>query len=123
ICRKGGTTKRRSLPPGRVPEIARRLRRGDETQPLSLRRPQRLRDDLPSARPAGDRARVLRARALREPEPRIDPADDRDPQNPTDSAPKGHHLMIDALKKISSPSVSNAIETFNVRPRNQGNMS
>ena len=31
--------------------------------------------------------------------------------------------MIDALKKISSPSVANAIETFNVRPRNQGNMS
>ena len=31
--------------------------------------------------------------------------------------------MIDALKKISSPSVANAIETFNVRPRDQGNMS
>jgi 4-hydroxy-4-methyl-2-oxoglutarate aldolase len=31
--------------------------------------------------------------------------------------------VIDALKKISSPSVANAIETFNVRPRNQGNMS
>ena len=31
--------------------------------------------------------------------------------------------MIDALKKISSPSVANAIETFNVRPRNHGNMS
>ena len=31
--------------------------------------------------------------------------------------------MIDALKKISSPSVANAIETFNVRPRYQGNMS
>jgi 4-hydroxy-4-methyl-2-oxoglutarate aldolase len=31
--------------------------------------------------------------------------------------------MIDALKKITSPSVANAIETFNVRPRNQGNMS
>jgi regulator of RNase E activity RraA len=31
--------------------------------------------------------------------------------------------VIDALKKISSPSVANAIETFNVRPRDQGNMS
>lgn len=31
--------------------------------------------------------------------------------------------MIDALRKISSPSVANAIETFNVRPRNQGHMS
>ena len=31
--------------------------------------------------------------------------------------------MIDALRKISSPSVANAIETFNVRPRDQGNMS
>jgi len=31
--------------------------------------------------------------------------------------------VIDALRKITSPSVANAIETFNVRPRNQGNMS
>ena len=31
--------------------------------------------------------------------------------------------MIDALKKITSPSVANAIETFNVRPRHQGFMS
>jgi 4-hydroxy-4-methyl-2-oxoglutarate aldolase len=31
--------------------------------------------------------------------------------------------MIDALKKITSPTVANAIETFNVRPRHQGNMS
>ena len=31
--------------------------------------------------------------------------------------------MIDALRKISSPSVANAIETFRVRPRNQGQMS
>ena len=31
--------------------------------------------------------------------------------------------MIDALRKITSPSVANAIETFNVRPRNQGYMS
>ena len=31
--------------------------------------------------------------------------------------------QIEALKKITSPSVANAIETFNVRPRNQGNMS
>lgn len=31
--------------------------------------------------------------------------------------------MIDALRKISSPSIANAIETFNVRPRNQGHMS
>ncbi len=31
--------------------------------------------------------------------------------------------MIDALRKISSPTVANAIETFNVRPRNQGFMS
>ena len=30
--------------------------------------------------------------------------------------------MIDALRKITSPSVANAIETFNVRPRNQGHM-
>src|SRR5262249_57165199 len=74
-------------------------------------------------RPAGDRARVLRAGPLREPESRVDPADDRDPQNPADPAAKGHHLMIDPLKKITSPSVANAIETFNVRPRNQGNMS
>ena len=63
-------------------------------------------------------------RALqRQPEPRIDPPDRRDAQTAADPAPKGHHLMIDALKKISSPSVANAIETFNVRPRNQGNMS
>ncbi len=31
--------------------------------------------------------------------------------------------MIEALRKISSPSVANGIETFNVRPRNQGFMS
>lgn len=31
--------------------------------------------------------------------------------------------MIDGLKKISSPSVANAIETFNARPRSQGFMS
>ena len=31
--------------------------------------------------------------------------------------------MLDALKNITSPSVANAIETFNVRPRNQGQMS
>ena len=31
--------------------------------------------------------------------------------------------MIDALRKISSPTIANAIETFNVRPRNQGHMS
>jgi regulator of RNase E activity RraA len=31
--------------------------------------------------------------------------------------------VIDALRKVSSPSVANAIETFNVRPRNQGNVS
>ena len=31
--------------------------------------------------------------------------------------------MIDALKKISSPSIANGIETFNVRPRDQGHMS
>jgi regulator of RNase E activity RraA len=31
--------------------------------------------------------------------------------------------VIDALRKITSPSVANAIETFNVRPRNQGQMS
>jgi 4-hydroxy-4-methyl-2-oxoglutarate aldolase len=31
--------------------------------------------------------------------------------------------VIDALRKITSPSVANAIETFNVRPRNQGNLS
>ncbi|MBI2202585.1 MAG: RraA family protein [Candidatus Rokubacteria bacterium] len=31
--------------------------------------------------------------------------------------------MINALRKTTSPSVANAIETFNVRPRNQGHMS
>jgi regulator of RNase E activity RraA len=31
--------------------------------------------------------------------------------------------VIDALRKISSPSVANGIETFNVRPRHQGFMS
>jgi 4-hydroxy-4-methyl-2-oxoglutarate aldolase len=31
--------------------------------------------------------------------------------------------QIDALKKITSPSVANAIETFSVRPREQGNLS
>lgn len=31
--------------------------------------------------------------------------------------------MIEALRKISSPSVANAIETFKVRPRDQGQMS
>jgi 4-hydroxy-4-methyl-2-oxoglutarate aldolase len=31
--------------------------------------------------------------------------------------------VIDTLRKISSPSVANAIETFNVRPRHQGFMS
>jgi 4-hydroxy-4-methyl-2-oxoglutarate aldolase len=31
--------------------------------------------------------------------------------------------VIEALRKITSPSVANAIETFNVRPRNQGQMS
>jgi len=31
--------------------------------------------------------------------------------------------VIDALRKISSPSIANAIETFNVRPRNQGFIS
>src|SRR5207245_4428825 len=105
------------------PSIPPTLRPAHQPPPPSLRHRQRLRVDLPAARPAGAGTRVRRARALRDPEPRLDPADDRDPQNPADSAPKGHHLMIDALKKISSPSVANAIETFNVRPRNQGNMS
>ena len=31
--------------------------------------------------------------------------------------------QIDALRKITSPSVANAIETFNVRPREEGNLS
>jgi 4-hydroxy-4-methyl-2-oxoglutarate aldolase len=31
--------------------------------------------------------------------------------------------QVDALKKITSPSVANAIETFNVRPREEGNLS
>ena len=31
--------------------------------------------------------------------------------------------QVDALKKITSPSVANAIETFKVRPREQGNLS
>ena len=31
--------------------------------------------------------------------------------------------MIDALRKISSPSIANAIETFKVRPRNVGHMT
>ncbi len=31
--------------------------------------------------------------------------------------------MIEALRKITSPSVANAIETFNIRPRHQGFMS
>jgi regulator of RNase E activity RraA len=31
--------------------------------------------------------------------------------------------VIEALKKITSPSVANAIETFKVRPRNQGQIS
>jgi regulator of RNase E activity RraA len=31
--------------------------------------------------------------------------------------------VIDALRKITSPTVANAIETFNVRPRNSGFMS
>ena len=31
--------------------------------------------------------------------------------------------MIDVLRKVSSPSIANAIETFNVRARNQGQMS
>ncbi|HLF50154.1 MAG TPA: RraA family protein [Methylomirabilota bacterium] len=31
--------------------------------------------------------------------------------------------QIDALKKITSPSVANAIETFKVRPREEGNLS
>jgi 4-hydroxy-4-methyl-2-oxoglutarate aldolase len=31
--------------------------------------------------------------------------------------------MIEALRKITSPSVANAIETFKVRPRNQGQSS
>jgi len=31
--------------------------------------------------------------------------------------------VIEALRKITSPSVANAIETFNVRPRHQGFMS
>ena len=31
--------------------------------------------------------------------------------------------VLDALRKISTPTISNAIESFNVRPRNQGFMS
>ena len=31
--------------------------------------------------------------------------------------------MIDALRKITSPSVANAIETFSARPRHEGFMS
>jgi 4-hydroxy-4-methyl-2-oxoglutarate aldolase len=31
--------------------------------------------------------------------------------------------VIEALRKISSPSIANGIETFNVRPRNVGHMS
>jgi 4-hydroxy-4-methyl-2-oxoglutarate aldolase len=30
---------------------------------------------------------------------------------------------MEALRKITSPSIANAIETFNIRPRNQGQMS
>ena len=30
---------------------------------------------------------------------------------------------LDALRKITSPTVANAIETFKVRPRNEGFMS
>ncbi len=30
---------------------------------------------------------------------------------------------LEALKKISTPTVANAVETFNLRPRNQGHMS
>ena len=30
---------------------------------------------------------------------------------------------LDALRKLTTPTVSNAIELFNVRPRNQGFMS
>src|SRR5918995_3353431 len=36
---------------------------------------------------------------------------------------EGEVSVIDALKKITSPSVANAIETFKVRPRHQGNVS
>jgi regulator of RNase E activity RraA len=32
-------------------------------------------------------------------------------------------MQIDALRKITSPSVANAIETFDVRPREEGNLS
>ena len=31
--------------------------------------------------------------------------------------------QIEALKKITSPSVANAIEVFKVRPRQEGNVS
>ena len=31
--------------------------------------------------------------------------------------------QIESLKKLSSPSVANAIETFDVRPRQEGNLS
>jgi regulator of RNase E activity RraA len=37
--------------------------------------------------------------------------------------PDKEDTVIDALRKISSPSVANAIETFKVRPRHQGQMS
>src|SRR5207247_10322128 len=67
----------------------------------------------PRARPCRQHERDLRARGSGEAEGAADPP------------AKGHDLMdlIYALKKISSPSVANGIETFNVRPRNQGFVS
>src|SRR3989475_8229417 len=96
-----------------------------QAQPVPLRRALRLRHDLSPVRPAHAGARVLRARARREPEP-VFRAGSRGPaEGPADPAAKGLDLMdlIHALKKISSPSLANGIETFNVRPRSEGFVS
>src|SRR5207247_8842735 len=104
----------RLLPLGRVNEVARRLRRGAQAQPVPLRRALRLRDDLPPARPAHARARVLRARARREPEPVLRARGRGQAEGAADPAAKGHDLLdlSYAPKKISSPRLATRMDTF-----------
>src|SRR5262249_1548289 len=151
----------RVLPDGPVRQVAARLRRGRQAQPRALRRPRRLRPDLPPARPARARARLLPAGPKGAPDRaqgggggRAAPPAHRGEAQGHDLArrrprasragarrtrPGGRHdnvsldeeerpvpttpPQIDALKKITSPSVANAIETFKVRPREHGNLS
>src|SRR6266508_286316 len=123
------------FPDRRIRQVARRLRRGDQAQSAALGGAGRIRTDLYAARPAGAGPRLLPARPRRQSQsPERRPHDSAAQAAHDREAPR-HHLtqggspvpltteQIEALKRITSPSVANAIEVFKVRPRQEGNVS